>query len=521
MAEEIKHDIYNNTDSGTVQPAPKRTLLTVMLIIGSIILAGVLAIGIYSLAGVITEKAQLAAAFQERYDKALEREQLVSDPHFRDGVVINDIDLSGMSYEDGKAAVEAAITKKANNFKFNLMRNGEVVYTVDAENVGLESNINKIVFEAYSLARKGTLEEIQAELADIKKNGRTYTVSLFADDRKIQAIADELKPLVEVKCENASFTIDPTDYDNFFKFTREVYGSAINVEILGRFIDYKLRNDNYESLAVPVFSVVPDVTVASLSKILQLRATFSTSYAMSNGANRVFNIKKASGLVNGTIVQPGEVFSINECLGNRTLEAGWKEATAIIMGGAGTEDQPGGGVCQVSTTLYNAVVMSDLEVVDRRGHTRKSAYADGGRDATIDSGRIDFKFRNNTDNPIYIFCWVDARKQRNWVSIYGEAFPATFDYIDFESKLVETKEPTAPEYIVDNTLATGYWKLRNAARVGYVYDTYKVYYLDGKVVKREYVDQTEYRMHPTRYYVWPGYVPGMYLDPLLEIVDEP
>ncbi len=191
------------------------------------------------------------------------------------------------------------------------------------------------------------------------------------------------------------------------------------------------------------------------------------------------------------------------------------------MGGAGTEDQPGGGVCQVSTTLYNAVVMSDLEVVDRRGHTRKSAYADGGRDATIDSGRIDFKFRNNTDNPIYIFCWVDARKQRNWVSIYGEAFPATFDYIDFESKLVETKEPTAPEYIVDNTLATGYWKLRNAARVGYVYDTYKVYYLDGKVVKREYVDQTEYRMHPTRYYVWPGYVPGMYLDPLLEIVDEP
>ena len=74
---------------------------------------------------------------------------------------------------------------------------------------------------------------------------------------------------------------------------------------------------------------------------------------------------------------------------------------------------------------------------------------------------------------------------------------------------------------MDNTLATVYWKLRNSARVGYVYDIYKVYYLDGKVVKREYVDQTEYRMHPTRYYVWPGYVPGMYLDPLLEIVDEP
>ena len=142
---------------------------------------------------------------------------------------------------------------------------------------------------------------------------------------------------------------------------------------------------------------------------------------MSNGSGRVHNIKKAAGMINGTIVNPGEVFfppmiySVIE----PTLTGG-KTAPRSYRAAPQPENQPGGGVCQVSTTVYNAVVMADLDIVYRQGHSRVSDYVDGGRDATIDSGRIDFQWKNNTGSPVYVFTWVESSKQQMHCEIYGE-----------------------------------------------------------------------------------------------------
>ncbi|MDO4567565.1 MAG: VanW family protein [Clostridia bacterium] len=500
--------------------APKRTVLTVLIILGCIVLAAILALGIYGLVGIINEKAEVAAEFQARYEAALERESLISDPHFRAGVTVYDVDLSGMTLEEGRAAVRQKIDEKLNSFEFDLTKNGETLLTLNSVNLGITTDFDRVIVDAYSLARRGTLEEVKAELADIEQNGRAFDIEFTIDSSLVEAIADELRGDIDVAPSNASFVIDPENTEQFFLFTPEVYGSAVDAGILERLTKYKFNNDNTESLAVPMSSIVPSVTVASLSKLLQPRAVFSTSYAMSSGANRVHNIKKAAGLVNGTVLQPGEVFSINDCLGYRTIESGWLPAPAIIMGGASTEDQPGGGVCQVSTTMYNAVVMADLEVVYRRGHSRVSDYAAGGLDATIDSGRIDFQFKNSTEHPLYVFCWVETGAKRVWCAVYGEAFPATFDRIEFVSQHIETIQPSATEYITDPTLEEGYWMLRNNARTGYIYDTYKVYYLNDVVVQRVFVDRTEYKMHPLRYYVWQGYIPGTPLDPEFEIIPD-
>ena len=214
---------------------------------------------------------------------------------------------------------------------------------------------------------------------------------------------------------------------------------------------------------------------------------------------------------------PGEEFSANTILGDRTIKNGWKPAPAVIAGGADHEDQPGGGVCQIATTTYMAVLYGDFEVTARRPHSTPSGYPNG-LDATINTvtGYIDFKWKNNTESPCYVFTWIDTKNYTVNCSIYGQPFPETFDEIELSSTLVEPLEPGEPEYEVKSSLYSPYWMLKNNAVKGSIYESFKTYKLNGKVVETKSIGNTEYKMHPTRYYVWPGYA-GEPLDPQYEL----
>lgn len=134
-------------------------------------------------------------------------------------------------------------------------------------------------------------------------------------------------------------------------------------------------------------------------------SSFSTNYSAQN-VNRTTNLRLAANKINGTVVMPGEEFSYNKVVGERTIAAGYKEAPIYVSGRV--EDGLGGGICQITTTLYNAVVYANLEITERTNHQFVPSYAGASRDATVVYGAIDFKFKNNRNYPIKILCSVSS-----------------------------------------------------------------------------------------------------------------
>ncbi len=207
------------------------------------------------------------------------------------------------------------------------------------------------------------------------------------------------------------------------------------------------------------------------------------------------NIKKAVGIINGYVLAPGEEFSTNTVLGPRTYALGWEPAPAIVRGGS--EDQAGGGVCQVSTTMYNAVLKADLEIVHRRGHSLQLGYVDGGLDATINTDTIDFIYKNNTAHNVYIFCWVDGSDKKVRFEIYRMPFSGDYDEIKLSSEKVETLRPDGEMLItVDMSKPPGYKEQVVGRRDGSVYKTYKHFYKNGKEVGvPELIAKTVYKAY--------------------------
>ena len=205
--------------------------------------------------------------------------------------------------------------------------------------------------------------------------------------------------------------------------------------------------------------------------------------------------------MNATVLAPGEVFSTNECLGDRTYANGWEPAPAIV--GGTTEDQAGGGVCQVSTTLYNAVVKADLEIVYRRGHSGTVGYIPRGLDATINTGTIDFQFKNNTSSEILLISYL---KDKNvCIDVYGEAFATDeYDEIKLTSKQIKTISPPGKmKETVDKSKKPGYREVVIKRKSGSMWQSYKHYYKDGQLVKTEELDTTTYRAYAGEVIVGP------------------
>lgn len=167
-----------------------------------------------------------------------------------------------------------------------------------------------------------------------------------------------------------------------------------------------LSQDN-EECVIPLKIVYPNVTTNMIGTeaFPDLLSTFSTNYAVRN-TNRTTNLILASNKINGTVLMPGEIFSYNKVVGERTIASGYKEAPIYVNGKV--EDGLGGGICQITTTLYNAAVYANLEIVERSNHQFVPSYVGAGRDATVVFGAIDFKFKNNRNYPIKILCSVNS-----------------------------------------------------------------------------------------------------------------
>lgn len=280
------------------------------------------------------------------------------------------------------------------------------------------------------------------------------------------------------KVQNASITTNPT------KINPEVNGVdfAISIEEAKKII--MEEKDEY---TIPLKITYPEITIDKLTieAFPDKLGDFTTRYDSSN-KNRSNNLEIAAEKINGTVILPGETFSYNKIVGARTIEAGYKEA-AIYSGGK-VIDGIGGGICQLSSTLYNAVVYSNLEVTKRSNHDFITSYVDVGRDATVSWGTIDFCFKNTRKYPIKVLSTVSGGVCR--VSIYGIKEEKEYD-ITIQSEILDII-PKKITYIEDETLEEGKEIIEQNGSDGYKSITYKIVKLNGIVISKTVLSTDTY-----------------------------
>ncbi len=232
----------------------------------------------------------------------------------------------------------------------------------------------------------------------------------------------------------------------------------------------------------------PKYEVNDLREISDLLGIFSTSLGDSS-EGRKQNLTVASNCINNKIVMPNETFSMNEVLGDFTYDKGYVDAP-VIVSGVLTNDIAG-GVCQISSTLYNAVLHAELKVVERTNHSGLVKYLPGGFDATLATGVIDFKFKNNTKTPIAIISVVTEDKVI--VSIYGREERPTNRTLKFWSEKTEVIKETGYDFTLDESQEPDYKKTVSEPKEGYIYKLYKTIYIDGEEVSTELVNESKYK----------------------------
>ena len=222
--------------------------------------------------------------------------------------------------------------------------------------------------------------------------------------------------------------------------------------------------DEYE---IPLKYTAPSVTTNMIGTeaFPDLLAKFSTNYN-ARDTDRTTNLRLAAEKINGTVLMPGETFSYNTVVGERTIAAGYKEA-AMYQNGE-VVDGLGGGICQISTTLYNAVLYSNLEIVERRNHQFVPSYASAGRDATVVYGSIDFKFKNTRNYPVKILCTVSGGVAK--CEIYGLKENPDYD-VEITSRVTETTATSIKS------------------------ETYKTVRQNGQVISSERINKDTYKRH--------------------------
>lgn len=423
-------------------------------------------------------------------------ETLYRQGTYFDGVTIDGIDVGGMTMEQAGAAVTARMRQRLLRVRVTIEHEGRQ-YVLTKDDFLTADNVDEVLKEALAAAREGSRMEIARLKKQIGTDGLAFATDYTVNPAPAKQRILEIAAAVDVPAKNATVLVNKDDRAHRFSYTDEASGYRVDQDALYAAVEQQLRTREYGVVPLPLVEVGAEVTKEELIANTVLRASAGTSFSHSpyNRASRVYNIKKAVGLINGYVLSPGEGFSTNTVLGPRTYERGWQPAPAVVRGGS--EDQAGGGVCQVSSTMYNAVLKADLEIVSRQGHSIRISYVDGGLDATINTGTIDFLYANNTGHPVYIFCWVNASGQTVNFEVYGEPFADGFDEIRLSSELLETLQPDGEMLVtVDSTKPPGYQEVLVKRREGSVYATWKHYYQNGVEVKEPVlIGKTKYKAY--------------------------
>ncbi len=407
------------------------------------------------------------------------------------GVFIGDVDVSGMTTEEATAAVRDYVEQlKAKKVTLKGKSEDQRV-TVTIGELGVDWANTDIVEEANSLGKAGNIIERYKARKDLQQSTKKYNLEYSFNDDAIYQILDvdcasfnASKKNYTLKKEGDSFTIT----DGQIGYILDEKSSLSNIKSF-------IQNDwNHEDCDIDVVIEEdrPLGTYEDLSKVKDVLGTYTTSYS-SSGSARSANVANGCSLINGTTLYPGQEFSVLETITPFTEENGYFPAGSYLNGLV--VESVGGGICQVSTTLYNAVLKAELEVTERHNHSMIINYVDPSMDAAIaESGGKNFKFVNNLEYPIYIEGYTTSDKHITF-TIYGVETRPSSHKVEYESEVLETIPAGADQIVTDGGQPIGVISTQ-AAHVGYKAQLWKITYENGVEESREVINKSNYKMVP-------------------------
>lgn len=408
-----------------------------------------------------------------------------------DNVFVENIDVSGMKSEEIKAALEAKLAEYQEKTVILLAEETKAEVTLGELGFSLE-NVDELVEEAISYGKEGSVWSRYKKIKNLEEEAKVIEASYAIDAEMVQTVLAEKVPELENAAKDASLTRK----DGAFVITDGVTGKKVDAEESVKVIEAYFNND-WENASGEIELVTttdePDITREDLEQVKDVLGKFTTYCG--SGSGRVQNIVTGCGLINGALIMPGEEYSADAAMRPYTYENGFTTAGSYENGKV--VQSMGGGICQVSSTLYNAVILAELEVTQRQPHSMLVDYVNPSMDAAIAGDYKDLKFRNNTDVPIY----VEGVVSGGYITftIYGKETRAAGREIEYISETLSTK--AAGKNFSASGDALGVISKTGSGHTGMEARTWKVVYQDGEEISREIFNKSSYISSPATYTV--------------------
>ena len=415
------------------------------------------------------------------------------------GIVINGKNVSGMTLSEARSAISPMIDETAKGVNIGVSY-GSSLWLFTGADMKISTDLEYVLAQAMLYGRGDTAAANSKAKKELKEVGKEFAVSFSPDTaalkNQIANIAASLDtPAVEPSAEANMWSSTPA-----FNYHEGEDGYVLDQEALFTSITTALSEGSFKALIKPeLVTQAPTHSLDWLKQNTQLRATWQTDFGSSSSlrnTNRVGNIQKATTLLNGCKIEVGEEFNFNGFIGPRKESEGWPLAPGIVNGNT-YEMQAGGGICQVSTTLYNALLCggSEIEITERYHHSWPSSYADIGLDSTVtgsvESGKS-LNFVNNTGAPLYIFAYCDQTNHTMTIYLYGEPLPEGVTYTT-RGEVIETIEPAESVTEENPEWPMGYQEKTVTARDGYKSEVFRDKYVNGVLESSELLYTDSYR----------------------------
>lgn len=370
-------------------------------------------------------------------------------------IYIEGIDVAGKRPDDVKEMLNEKY--KVDNIKFEY--DGKE-YVIAPETVGLKYNIDQIVDEAYGYTRDGSYYKDLYNYFSLKNKSLKKNIEVVYDEAKMKAEIEKIAKKLDKEPKNATIKID-----GGIKTTKSTDGIKLNISKTLSNLTESIDNKKKETIPLVMEKNEAKVKTSDVESVNTKLAEYTTSFEKSNN-QRSHNVEKSAKVTSDILLMPGQVFSYNSYTGKTNSKNGYQEAPVIINGKL--EQSAGGGVCQTSSTIFNAALLSGMDIVSVTNHSSSLTYVPLGRDATVNDEGLDFKFKNTFDHPVYIKNTVQNKQLT--CTIYGNSGDKKNININVENK-AKADEKDATEF-----------------------KTYRIYRdSNGKEIKKEYISGGVYR----------------------------
>jgi vancomycin resistance protein YoaR len=401
---------------------------------------------------------------------------------FYDGIKIEGINLKGLDKPEAKKLISDRINVIYGSKGLNLWYKDNFRH-VSFEEISLTVIPDLALEEAYKIGRTGNIINRLHDIINLRTNNQNLNADIYYDKSKLRNIIYLIKKSVDSVSKNAAIA-----YENGrIIINREAAGSTMDVNRNIQLVENSLK-DRKADIVLEINESHPLILFENLKDVNSVLSSFSTSFSL-NDVNRCHNIKFACEKINGTILFPGDIFSMDKTLGPRTLENGYMDAPIIyknelIKG-------PGGGVCQVTTTLYVSTLKAKLYIRERTHHSMPLGYVDMGQDATIAGSLIDLKFQNNRDYPICISANVSGDKIA--IRILGKS-DGSSEIVRLKSVVTEEFTTDREDVIIDDSIPDKEKIIVHEAKKGYRVVLYRLTYdINGNLKDNEMISDDIYQ----------------------------